>query len=116
MQQNHASGPACSLDAHAFRDRVRSIAAFNARALRDQKRTGLTLVLTYASEAGREVEHLVAKEADCCGFLNFRTHETDAGIVLTITVPADQADDADRLLAPFDGTDAQTLTSCCGAC
>ncbi|WP_157511083.1 hypothetical protein [Frateuria sp. Soil773] len=111
-----AIGPTCSLDVRAFQDRVKAIAEFNARALQTQERTANTLVLTYAPGNAAEVADLVAQEGDCCGFLDFSTQEGTAGVVLTIAVPADQAERADELLAPFDGTAAQSESSCCGAC
>lgn len=111
----HAAGPTCSLDARAFQDRVKAIAELNAHALQAQERTANTLVLTYAPGSAAEVADLVAKEGDCCGFLDFCTREEATGVVLTITVPADQAARADELLAPFDGT-AVRSASCCGAC
>lgn len=116
MSQSLASGPTCSLDARDFQDRVSAIAEFNARALKNQERTGRILVLTYAPGTAAEIADLVAKEGDCCGFLDFQTQEGAAGVVLTITVPMDQANNADDLLAPFDGTAAKSVASCCGAC
>jgi hypothetical protein len=111
-----ASAPSCSLDGHAFQERVASIAAFHARALVSQQRVGCRLVLTYADGSGPEVADMVARERDCCAFLDFEIRTTNAGIVLTITVPENQADHADALLAPFDGSDAKATASCCGTC
>lgn len=116
MEQHSASAPSCSLDAHSFRKRVAWIAAFHARALVSQQRLGRRLVLTYAKGSGAEVADMVARERDCCAFLDFDCRATDAGVVLTITVPEDQAENADALLAPFDGRDAGEAASCCGAC
>jgi hypothetical protein len=65
---------------------------------------------------GHEVADMVARERECCAFLGFEMRTTNAGTELIVTVPEDQADNADALLAPFDGSGANTAASCCGAC
>ena len=116
MDQHAAPAPSCSLDGRSFRERVASIAAFHARALVSQQRLGRRLVLTYADGSGHEVADMVARERDCCAFLDFEMRTTGGGTELTVTVPEDHAHNADTLLAPFHGSDTNTSASCCGAC
>ncbi|KQY51185.1 hypothetical protein [Lysobacter sp. Root494] len=108
------SGPACSLEAHAFRERVAWIAALNQRSLHRLDRQGPTLTLVYEASALGDIEEMVARERDCCAFLAF---DMVAGeeVVLTITVPPDAVGSADELLAPFHDPKADAA-SCCGAC
>ncbi len=108
--------PTCSLDGKALQQRVHAMAELNARALLDQRRSGRALILTYAPAVADEVRALIAREKDCCGFLDFQDQEDDARVVLTITVPADREAEADSLLAPFDGTMTSDAISCCGEC
>jgi hypothetical protein len=116
MSQHVTPAPSCSLDGRAFQERVAAIAAFHARALVRQQRVGRRLILTYADESGPQVADMVARERDCCAFLDFGIDTTKAGVVLTITVPEGHADNADALLAPFDGSHAKATASCCGTC
>ena len=117
MTRVQETGPSCSLDGRAFEERVQAIAAFNDRALVRRHREGQRLTLTYAVGTGSDVAALVAKENECCSFLQFEVNDTSEGVELAITVPTDRSTEADRLLAPFDGTDARRLAaSCCGQC
>lgn len=114
MTANHP--PACSLEAHAFQERVTWIAALNRQFLRAADRHHRTLVLTYDAAAIEQVEEMMRRERGCCAFLEFDLKQ-GAHAVLTITVPAHAAGDADQLLAPFYGPHAMDDSdSCCGAC
>ena len=91
---------ACTLDAPDFKERVAVIRDLASRYLLSSKREHLALRLTYAAEALPEVEDLVAKESDCCAFLDFDLRAGDR-VKLTITAPKSAALAADELFAHF---------------
>lgn len=91
---------ACTLDAPDFKERVASIRDLASRHLLSSHREPLVLRLTYAAEALPEVEALVAKESECCAFLDFDILAGDA-TQLTITAPKSAALAADELFAHF---------------
>ena len=92
---------ACTLGAGDFKDRVDGIQALARRSLLSSRREPLRLYLTYAPEALAEVQELVAKEADCCAFLDFDLRHDADRVDLTITVPAAAMMAADGLFAHF---------------
>ncbi|MGB3338201.1 MAG: hypothetical protein WBA73_13575 [Devosia sp.] len=91
---------ACSLGASDFRERVAGIRDLASRHLLSSRREQLALHLTYAAEALPEVEVLVAKESDCCAFLDFDLRAGDR-VELTITAPESAGLAADELFAHF---------------
>lgn len=107
--------PACSLEAHAFQERVKWIAALNQQFLRSFSRQGRTLTLIYDAAALQQVEEMVTRERDCCAFLEFDLQRGET-VKLTIIVPAQAADDSDKLLAPFYQQVTADAVSCCGTC
>lgn len=92
---------ACTLGADDFKGRVADIRDLARRSLRQSHREPLTLHLTYDSDALAEVRDLVAKEADCCAFLDFNLRHDAAAVHLAITAPPSAADAADELFAHF---------------
>lgn len=116
MTANSPPSPACSLEAHAFQERVKWIAALNQQFLHRCSRRGQTLTLIYDSVALQQVEEMVTRERDCCAFLAFDLQRGE-NVELTITVPAQAAGEADQLLAPFYPQQVMAdATSCCGTC
>lgn len=117
MTDTATPGPACSLEGRAFQERITWIAELNRKHLRRAQRQGTTLTLIYDPAARHDVEALVSREQACCAFLEFRITNSSEGVCLDITVPAHASQDADALLAPFQG-DRSTAeaTACCGAC
>lgn len=112
----NASAAMCSLDGHAYQERIRQIAELNQKALLRSSRHGSELILTYARTALSDVEKMVKQEQQCCSFLEFRL-KIGEEISLTISVPSHEASRADDLLAPFDGdAHAGASATCCGAC
>lgn len=91
---------ACTLDAPGFKERVASIRDLASRHLLSSHREPLVLSLTYAADALPELEELVAKESDCCAFLDFDIRAGEQ-IELTITAPESAALAADELFAHF---------------
>lgn len=92
---------ACTLGAGDFKERVAEIRGLARRSLRRSERDALTLRLTYDRDALAVVEDIVAKESDCCAFLDFDLRHDAAGVQLAITAPASAADAADQLFAHF---------------
>lgn len=91
---------ACTLGSHDVKERVSSIRDLASRHLLSSRREPLALYLTYAAVALSEVEDLVAKEADCCAFLDF-TLTAGETVELTIRAPEGAALAADELFAHF---------------
>lgn len=92
---------ACTLGAGDFKNRVAGIRDLAARHLLSSRREPLALHLTYAAQALPEVEDLVAKESDCCAFLDFDLRATREQVELTIKAPESAALAADELFAHF---------------
>ncbi len=70
------------------------------RHLLASRREPLALHLTCAGEAMPEVQALVAKEADCCTFLDFDLRAGEP-VQLTIRAPESATSAADELFAHF---------------
>lgn len=106
---------ACTLDGPSYTERVKAIRSLFAHALKGARRDGAQLHLTFDAAARAEVDDLVRKEKACCAFLDFRITKSAGVIDLTITVPADAADSADDLLAPFTPDSAAASCGCASA-
>ena len=91
---------ACTLGASDFKERVVGIRDLASRHLLSSRRELLVLHLTYEAEALPQVRDLVAKESDCCAFLNFELRVGEQ-VELTITAPQGAALAADELFAHF---------------
>lgn len=91
---------ACSLGASDFKKRVASIRKLASRHLLSSRREPLRLHLTYDAAALPQVQDLVAKEADCCAFLDFNLRAGER-VELTVTAPERAALAADELFAHF---------------
>ena len=92
---------ACTLGAGDFKACVAGIRDLARRSLRSSKRGPLRLHLTYAAEAFGEVQDLVAKESDCCAFLDFDLRRDAESVELIITAPEAARAAADELFAHF---------------
>ena len=99
--ENTALAIACTLGAGDFKERVEAIRALASRSLRSSSRKPLRLELVYGPEALAEVTELVAKEADCCSFLDFDLRHDAEAVRLTITAPVEALAAADELFAHF---------------
>jgi hypothetical protein len=71
------------------------------RSLLRAERKPLLLSLTYAPEALDAVQDLVAKESECCSFLDFDLRHDGRGVYLAIAAPIDALAAADELFAHF---------------
>lgn len=99
--QDTALAIACTLGAGDFKERVAGIRALASRSLRSSHRKPLQLQLVYGPEALAEVEDLVAKESDCCSFLDFDLRHDSSAVRLTITAPVEALEATDELFAHF---------------
>lgn len=87
----------CTLGTGDFKQRVADIRELAARSLRRSERSELTLNLIYDRDALAEVQDIVAKESECCKFLDFEIIHDRSGVYLTIIAP----EAADVLFAHF---------------
>ncbi|TCA02564.1 hypothetical protein [Rhizobium leguminosarum] len=92
---------ACALDAGDLKIRTAQIEELALRHLKQVSREPLSIQLTYAIEALPELRDLVAKETECCAFLDFDLKEDRGGVRLKITAPEAARDAADTLFAHF---------------
>lgn len=92
---------ACTLGAGDFKERVAGIRDLARRSLCTSRREPVRLHLTYVAEALTEVQDLVAKESDCCSFLDFDLQHDAETTRLTITAPIEALPAADELFAHF---------------
>jgi hypothetical protein len=101
---------ACTLGPRDLQVRLADIRDLAFRSLHRSRREGSVLRLTYDRSALAEVENLVARELDCCAFLDFHVTHDEVGVHVTITAPVAIADAADELFShftpgPLDGRD-----------
>jgi hypothetical protein len=103
---------ACTLTADDFAQRADWIRALASNHLLSVTRSPLTLQLTYAPAAARQIKELVRKEQACCAFLTFDIQQSEKEIRLTVTAPDEAREAADLLFAHFAPDDAKpTATS-----
>jgi hypothetical protein len=103
---------ACTLDGGEFRKRMVSIADLNRTALQSHRRNDLKLELLYAPVARDRVREMVAREKECCAFLNFTMREEQDGVRLIIEAPEASRGVIDSLFEPFETR--QPASSDCG--
>lgn len=99
--ENEDAPIACTLGAGDYKDRTAEIRDLARRALRNAKRTPLTLTLAYAPEAADEVRALMAKEQECCPFLIFGLKQTADAVELAIIAPPSAQEAAHALFDHF---------------
>ncbi len=99
--ENAQPPPACSLSSDDARTRQAEWSALLARAAltRAPVAGGMRVVLKPLPGVRSELERLVAAERDCCPFLELAVDRSDAGLVLTVTAPADAEPIVQELLA-----------------
>jgi hypothetical protein len=100
MPENKKSSTvACSLPAADHRKRVEWIDELNALALRDYRRDGSRIELTYDRSAAARVRELVYREQQCCRFLDLALRDEERGLVVVIEAPEEAIDAIDASLA-----------------
>ena len=99
---------ACSLAPEGLDGRLAEIRALARRALLSADREGLALRLVYRPDARAEIADLVAREAQCCGFLGFRVEEERDRLFVTVTAPGHAEAAARELFDAFEGRTPRT--------
>jgi hypothetical protein len=92
---------ACTLQPGDYKERLAWIADLARDGLLGVCRDDLRLELRYASSVAARAREMVAKERECCAFLDFEIAETGEGVCLTITAPERARDAADALFEQF---------------
>lgn len=91
---------ACTLTPGEFESRMAEIAELTRDGLKEHRRDGLTLHLTYAHAADR-VREMVRRERECCAFLAFDVCEDGDAVRLTVTAPEEAREVVDILFEQF---------------
>jgi hypothetical protein len=92
---------ACTLDYVNFPERIAAIRNLAERALVGSRRRDLELELTYRASAFAEVTALVAKEQECCAFLDFDLQRDGDIVRLIVVAPESARLAAEELFAHF---------------
>jgi hypothetical protein len=92
---------ACTLQAGSYQERLTWLAQLARDGLLGMSRDDLRLELRYAPNVADRVRDMVAKEQECCAFLNFELSENGEDVRLTITVPERARDVADAIFDQF---------------
>lgn len=106
---------ACTLGAGDYRTRMGWIAELNGKGLRRYERDDLILRLFYDPSCEGDVKELVAKERDCCAFLDFQLDRSDRNLVLSVRAPERARGAAEAVFAEFTNRAARS-TRACGCC
>jgi hypothetical protein len=100
-RERKPSTVACALAAGDYTDRLAWIEDLNADALRNYRREGTRMELTYDPSAATLVREFVRREQQCCSFLDFTIRrETDA-VIVEITAPEGTGEVADALFGTY---------------
>lgn len=100
VQGKESPAVACTLAAADRRDRLAWIEELNA-ALRDHRREGPRIELTYLPSAGEHVREFVRREQECCPFLDFTVRKENGAVILVIEAPQGVSEVADALFAAY---------------
>ena len=92
---------ACTLTGTEYEARLSWIEHLNATALRDYRRDGLRIELSYDPSAAAQVRELVRREKKCCPFLDFATQDGKDAVIIVIEAPHDAGAATDALFAPY---------------
>lgn len=89
---------ACTLPTVERPLRLREFDSVFASALRRQDRVGaMTLRWVFDPAAGTRVRDLTERESVCCSFFEFNLSDTNAGLLVEVTVPPNQGTVLDAL-------------------
>ncbi|WP_454561591.1 hypothetical protein [Mycobacterium haemophilum] len=91
---------ACELASADHQNRLTWIKELNAAALRDYRRLGSRIELTYAPSAAVRVREFVRREQECCPFIDFTIQSAEKAVILVIEAPQSAGEVADALFAP----------------
>lgn len=96
---------ACTLRPEGLEGRLAEIRDLARRALLRSERNGLILRLDYRASAEGEVNALIARESECCGFLTFYVEKEGDRLRVTVAAPRHAETAAQEL---FDAFEART--------
>jgi hypothetical protein len=96
---------ACTIDPAGLKQRANQLDSLLPQ-VRELRRDGLALALTFPAEAAQEVQAFVAEESRCCPFFSFELDETDQGLRLGIRTPPGGQAMLEALQAAFAGNAA----------
>jgi hypothetical protein len=100
-KRRESAAIACTLSATDYNERLARIQQLNTAALRDYRRDGSRIELTYNRSARRRVRAFVRQERQCCPFLDFTIHDEKDALIMVIEAPEDAGATADALFAPY---------------
>lgn len=94
---------ACSLDAGQLKKRLAAIDEVGARSLTSRTVEGNRHLLRFrrSRKTRRQLEAIVAAEADCCSFLELWLREDGENLVLSISAPDHAKQIGDQLAQSF---------------
>lgn len=97
---------ACSLSAGELQQRLAAIAEVGARSLLSRAVNGESHLLRFRRDSAtrRQLQGIIAAEAECCAFLDLSLHEEEGELVMTISAPKDARALADGFADAFSGT------------
>lgn len=101
MAASQPTAIACRLGVADYEDRLAWIAELNVAALRDYRRDGRRIELTYEPSAAARVREFVRREQECCPFLEFTVRAETSAIKLTIEASHEAVEVADTIFAPY---------------
>ncbi len=101
MADTEPSAIACRLGVADYKDRLAWIEELNAATLRDYRRDGRRIELTYEPSAAARVRECVRREQACCPFLEFTVGAGTNAVKLVIEAPQEAAEAADAMFAPY---------------
>jgi hypothetical protein len=102
---------ACSLGAGELKQRLAAIAETGASSLIARDIEGDRRLLRFRASEGtrRQLDGIVAAEAECCSFLDLSLSEQGGELVLSIAGPRDAQAVVDALADAFGGACARTI-------
>jgi hypothetical protein len=92
---------ACTLGSGDYQERIEWIATLNRASLRAVELQEHAVLLVYDANALMQVRQLVAREEQCCAFLQFDVRALPERVSLTIRIPEYVGSDGAHLLACF---------------
>lgn len=90
---------ACTLSAASFKERAQWLHELTARALLSHRIEGQRLHLSYRPDARADVEKMVQRERQCCGFLKYELQSGTESIEVVVSAPTEACDDAQASFA-----------------
>jgi hypothetical protein len=95
---------ACSLNAGQLQERIAAISEVGARSLTSHTTESNRHILRFrgSRKTRRQLEAIVAAEADCCSFLDLSLRDDGEDLVLSIAAPDHAKELGDQLAQSFE--------------